>query len=274
MRFVVVALALVALVVTGIGVFYWSLSESIDEEIAALQAAAQSPDPSIVTDEMIAGLPATAQRYLRYAGVVGIAIPKLVHLTQKGRIRSGADAQWMTFEADEIYSIKPPALVWRAAFPVRATPIVLGRDIYLDGKGGILMKMLAVLPVADEHGDELRAAGLMRYLNEVAWFPAALLGVNMKILERDEQSFIVRLEDQGLVAEGIVFVDETGRMTNFQAQRFNTATRSVQTWETPITDYAEYQGFNLPRSGSALWRSPEGDLTYIELDVLTVRYEN
>jgi hypothetical protein len=166
----------------------------------------------------------------------------------------------MSFEADETYSINPPALVWRAAFPVRATPMVLGRDVYLDGKGSILMKMLAVLPVADEHGDELRAAGLMRYLNEVAWFPAALLGDNVEIIERDEQSFLVRLEDRGLVAEGIVFVDEVGRMTNFRAQRFNTATRSIQTWETPITDYADYQGFKLPSSGSALWRSLEGDL--------------
>jgi hypothetical protein len=84
MRFVVVILALVALVAAGIGASYWSFSNSISDEVAALDAAARPPDPGIVTDEMIAGLPATAQRYLRYAGIVGTSLPRLVHLTQKG----------------------------------------------------------------------------------------------------------------------------------------------------------------------------------------------
>src|SRR5690606_22534686 len=119
-----------------------------------------------------------AQRYLSNTRVVGAPIPRLVHLAQKGRIRSSADADWMAFEAEETYSIDPPAFVWRAFFPTQRTPFVLGRDLYLEGRGGILMKMLALLPVANEYGEELRAAGLMRYLNEMSWFPAAFLGDN------------------------------------------------------------------------------------------------
>ena len=51
-------------------------------------------------------------------------------------------------------------------------------------------------------------------------------------------------------------------------------TRAMQVWETPITDYASYSGHRLPRSGSAVWRSPQGDLTYIELDVTSVSSED
>ncbi len=47
----------------------------------------------------------------------------------------------------------------------------MGRDEYLGGRGSIVMKMLALLPVADEHGEELGAAGLMRYLNEMMGSP-------------------------------------------------------------------------------------------------------
>jgi hypothetical protein len=180
----------------------------------------------------------------------------------------------MMFEANETYSINPPAFLWRAYFPTEKAPFVLGRDIYLNGRGGILMKMLALLPVADERGDELRAAGLMRYLNEMSWFPGAFLGDNVEISARDQDSFSLRLSDRGLVAEAIMFVDDEGRLTNFQAQRFNTATRSMQTWETPIATYGDYAGFQLPKSGSAVWRSQQGDLTYIELDVTSVRYED
>jgi hypothetical protein len=253
---------------------YWSFTSSIRGELASLEAGASPPATKIVTEAMIAALPVAAQRYLRYAGVLGAPIPRLVHLTQKGRIRGSAQAQWMDFEAEESYSINPPAFLWSAYFPTKATPFVLGRDLYLEGRGGILMKMMGLLPVADEHGEELRAAGLMRYLNEMSWFPAAFLGDNVAITERDEHSFTVHLSDRGLVAEAVMFVDAEGRMTNFQAQRFNTATRSMQTWETPISDYGNYSGYNLPKFGAGVWRSPDGDLTYIEVGITNVRYEN
>jgi hypothetical protein len=266
-----------AVLVSGVGIVamsYWSFTAAMQSDLDLLKRAATPSGAGPVTEEALASLPEPAQRYLRQSGVVGKTIPRLVHLTQKGRIRSSADAQWMTFEAVETYSTNPPAFIWRAYFPTQATPLVLGRDEYLNGEGSILMKMLALLPVADEHGDELRAAGLMRYLNEMSWFPAAFLGTNVEIGERDAHSFTVRISDRGLTAEAIVFVDGLGRMTNFQAQRFNTASRSIQTWETPLTEHADYSGFMLPRSGSAKWRSDKGELTYIELDVTGVSYED
>jgi hypothetical protein len=75
------------------------------------------------------------------------------------------------------------------------------------------------------------------------------------------------------VAEAVMFVDDLGRMTNFKAQRFNTSTRSIQPWHTPIFDYGDYRGFQLPRTGAAVWESPDGDLTYIEVEVTDVRHE-
>ena len=252
---------------------YGWFDASIRDELDSLEAAA-APQGTLITEEAIAELPEPAQRYLRNAGIVGKPIPRLVRVTQKGRIRGSADAQWMTFEARETYSVGPPAFLWRAWFPTERTPIVLGRDLYFEARDGILMKMLAMFPVADEHGEQLQAAGLMRYLNEMSWFPAAFLGDNVEILARDTDSFSVRLTDRGIVASAIMFIDEQGRMTNFRAERFNTATRTIQTWETPITDYADYSGYQLPRSGSAIWRAPEGDLTYIELDVTSVSYDN
>ena len=269
-----VLLAMVALGAAAIAGAYWWLLAAMDGEQRALEAAARPPVPATVTAEMLARLPEPAQRYLRHAGVLGAPIPRLVHLTQTGRIRGSAEAEWMTFEAQETYSINPPAFVWKAFVPTRRTPFVLGRDLYLEGRGGILMKMLALLPVADEHGEELRAAGLMRYLNEMSWFPAAFLGDNVTISERDNDSFGLRLTDRGIAVDAILFVDAQGRMKNFRAVRFNTATRSLQTWETPITDHADYGGYQLPKSGSAVWRSPQGDMTYIEVAVTSVRYEN
>jgi hypothetical protein len=274
LKLVAWAIAIVGLAATiCIAAAYWLLASEIGRDVTRLVAEAQRPGP-VIREDMIAGLPEPAQRYLNHAGVVGTAIPRLVRLSQSGRIRSSADASWLTFVADETYSTSPPSFVWRAYFPSPFAPLVMGRDKYLGGEGSILMKMLALLPVADEHGEELRAAGLMRYLNEMMWFPAAYLGSNVKITPRDDSSFDVVIADRGMTAAATIFIDAEGKVTNFRAHRYNTGSRSVELWETPIVAYGRYDGKMLPRSGSAIWKLPAGDLTYIELEVTAVTYED
>jgi len=261
-------IAAVLLAVVG----YWRTLCAIGVDRDRLVAAAR-PSPGAITEAMLASLPPTAQRYFRYAGVVGKPVPRIVRLTQRGRIRSSADAAWMALEADETYSTNPPAFVWQAFLPSKVMPVALGRDEYLDGHGSILIKTLGLVPVADEHGDELKAAGLMRYLNEAMWFPAALLGPNMAITTVDDTSFRVTLSDRGETAEALFIVDEDGRLVNFRAQRYNTGTRNIETWETPVRNYREFEGLKLPSSGAAVWKLPAGDLSYIELEITSIVYE-
>lgn len=265
--------AVVILAVLVVGLAYWIFTQQIGADLDRLVAAAQ-PANATMTEAMFASLPEPAQRYFRFAGVVGKPIPRLVRLTQKGRIRSSNAANWMTLESDETYSTNPPAFVWRAWFPAATVPMALGRDEYLEGRGSILMKMLAIAPLADQRGDELAAAGLMRFFNEAMWFPAALLGPNVSIAARDKDSFRAAISDRGLTAEAVFFVDADGRLTNFRAQRYNTDSRSIETWETPVGAYRDFGGLQLPSAGSAVWKLPSGDLNYIELEITGVTYEN
>lgn len=251
---------------------YWSFDAAMRADVERLKSGA-SGDQAVVTEAMIAGLPGPAQRYVRYAGVVGKPIPTLVRLRQSGRIRSSLDAAWMEFEAEEVYSTNPPAFVWRVFLPRFGMPVALGRDEYLEGKGSILIRMLALFPVADLAGEELAAAGLMRYLNEMTSFPAALLGSNVTITPVDDTSFAATISDRGMSATGTFIVDPDGRLTNFRAPRFNTTTGTIETWETPFTAYAEMEGLKLPSAGAAVWKLPTGDLAYIELEITELRYD-
>ena len=246
----------------------------IGADVKRLVASAASTPEPVITQAMIDRLPPPAQRYFLNAAVVGQSIPRIVRLKQKGRIRGSASQGWMQFEADETYTIGPPGFVWQAYFPASLMPVVLGRDEYIEGGGSILMKVLAAAPVADEHGVEMGPAGLMRYLNEMMWFPAAMLGPNMSIAAVDDTSFRLSIADRGMTAEATLIVDAAGRLANFRAQRFSSATHRLETWETPITGYGTFVGLQLPVSGSATWKLKDGDLTYIELDVTDLKYED
>lgn len=264
----------IALLLGGLTLWwlYTLFGGAIDAQVSQVMASAQ-PQPGVITEEHITRLPAPAQRYFTHVGVIGKTIPTLVRITQSGRIRGTEKDGWMTLEAEQVYATNPPAFVWKAGLPNTGLPLVMGRDIYLDGEGSILMKMLAAFPVADEHGPEMGPAGLMRYLNEMMWFPAAYLGSNVSIAGIDDQSFAVTITDRGVSATGTLFIDPAGRIINFSAQRFNTASGRMETWETPIMAYTMFEGLELPARGSAVWKQADGDFTYIELDILDVAYD-
>ena len=255
-----------------IGWSYARFARAITTDVRRLQGAA-ARDQIIIAADMLSALPAPARRYFEYSGVVGKPIPRLISLRQVGHIRANPTDKWMELEAEEFYSTSPPAFVWRAYFPKRRLPIVLGLDEYINGRGSIVMKMLSVYPVADERGEELGPAGLVRYLNEMTWFPAAFLGNNVTIETVDEACFRVTITDRGMTATALMFVGEDGRLTNFRAQRFNTATRTKETWETPMTRHGSFEGVRLPIAGAAVWKLKNGDFSYVELEVTDVKYD-
>jgi hypothetical protein len=76
-----------------------------------------------------------------------------------------------------------------------------------------------------------------------------------------------------VAATGTLVVDGEGRLVNFRARRFNTTTRTLETWETPMSRHDERAGVRVPVEGSAVWKLADGDFAYIELSIDAVSYD-
>ncbi len=255
-----------------IAFFYHRFTRSIDAEEAHLLENARPAEQKTITLEMLAGLPAPMRRYLIKSGVVGKTIPTIIRVRQTGRIRGKPDAGWMTFEADQVYSTNPPAFVWRPYFPRKGRALVIGRDAYLDGKGSIDMKMLGIAAIANARGPDIDHGALMRYLNEMMWFPMAYLGDNVRISAIDDHTVEISLTDRGVTARAQLIFDSDDRLIDFQAMRIEASTGRMQPWATPLTGYGAFSGLTLPNKGSARSTLPDGDFTYIELDLINISY--
>lgn len=200
--------------------------------------------------------------------------PNRILLRQRGRIRRGASASWIHLEAGEHYATDRPGFVWKAWLPKRTLPIVVGRDEYFDGKGSIQMKALSLYLIASEEGDQMNDASLMRYLNEMTWFPAAFLGANVRWAPIDDDSAQVTIADRGKTATATMFFDKAGKPVKFRALRYYTDGKRMEMWETPFSAYRVFEGMNVPVEGQAVWRLGDGDdLAYIELEVTGVSHD-
>jgi len=267
----VVVVALVALVVVG----HLRHRSQVRREVHTLLAGAVQPTDQVVTEEMLAVLPEPVQRYLSYTGVVGKPLVRTVWLRQAGRIRQDVSQPWMEYIAEQYYSIAPPAFVWDATARMYGVPAVKVRDRYAHGRGHMLMRVGGLLPVVDERGPEMDQGALMRFLNEMMWFPTAFLGENVTWRAIDDDSAEVTLTDGDTSVTATLHFDGEGRLTNFVGSRYRTVPGGydLETWSTPITGYGEFEGLRLPVRGQGVWDLASGDLVYVEPEVREVVYD-
>lgn len=247
-----------------------------NDEVRRLFANADTQVAQTVTAEMLEGLPEPVRRYLTYTGIVGRPMVKTVRLKQRGRIRQDEQQPWMEILAEEYYTVSPPTFVWHAGARMGGVPLPLARvrDSYAGGKGNMLITLGGLVTMDDARGPEMDQGSMMRYLNEMMWFPASFLGDNITWEAVDDNSARVTLTDSGQSVTGLMTFDEEGRLTNFVADRHRDTgdASELVTWSTPIAEYGEFDGLRLPVRGSGVWHLESGDLTYIELEITDIQY--
>jgi hypothetical protein len=223
---------------------------------------------------MLSGLPAPARRYLEFTGVVGHPWIDTVRVTYSGAFRLGADKPWLPMRAEQVYTTSPPGFRWKARMKMFGLWLVSGSDTFKDGHGHMSGKIAGLFTIFDARGDELDQGTMTRYLNEMTWFPVALLSQYVTWQAVDDLSFDVTFSDRGRNVSARFIVDEAGRLRNFVTKRYRESkgTYTLDTWTTPMLEYGLRAGLQLPVRGQAVWKLPEGDLPYADLTLDTVEY--
>ena len=225
-----------------------------------------------VTERDLDGLPEAVRRWLRFSGVAGRPVLATVRLRQMGELRVGGGG-WVPFAAEGYYSTAPPAFVWKARIRMGRGVQVVGTDSYVDGRGRLEMRLLGVAPVATDSGTAVDEADLLRFLNEIMWFPAGALIPEISWEPIDEESARATMTHGGASGSAVFSFDADGRLTTMVADRYDRESAAVVPWSTPVQSYGEFGGVRVPTSGEAVYARPGGDYSYIRLRVTEVEYD-
>lgn len=230
----------------------------------------------VATEEMLTGLPELAQRYLRYAGVIGKPLVDTVRIRQRCRMRPSPGGFSFPLTAEQWYTVDPPGFIWDATVGGWSVPIVRGRDGYLDGHGLMTICLGSVIPFVNASGPEMDQASLVRFLSEMPWFPSAFLRDDISWEAVDEATVRVTLTDGDRQATGILEIDAEGRLVEFRAERYASVGKvmELRPWSAPTYGYGEFEGLRLPVRGAAAWTLPDGTMhPYIEVELVNVEYD-
>jgi hypothetical protein len=223
---------------------------------------------------MLQGLPEPVQRYMAYSGLVGQPWIDTARVRQAGRFRLGQDRPWLPMRAVQTYTTDPPGFLWKAQFKMAGLWLLSAQDKYEAGHGHMFGKVAGLFTVFDARGEKLDQGTRLRYLSEMIWFPTAFLGEKITWQGIDDHSAQVTFTDRaGNVSARMVF-DDAGRPVSFFAERYreNKGEYSLDRWSTPMVEYGERAGLNLPVRGQAVWNLPSGDLPYWDGELTEVEY--
>jgi hypothetical protein len=278
---VLLTLALALAIASGVG--RGRFAAKVHGEVRRLFSAGAGADfaDAPIDEGQLGSLPAPAARYLRWAGVLGKAPSRYARLRQRGRFRTDPRGRWMPLAADQYYAVDDPGFVWFAVVNPAPGLHLRVRDRFLDGHGEIDGRLMSILRVVHAEGDEVDQGALLRLLSELIWLPTAFLSSHVRWepaedpAQRDRFARVYLRVGEREVG-GVIEVDEEGKPLDFRAQRYFVDERGdarLELWSTPIQQWGELGGFNVPTRGQAVWKLAEGDFVYVDLEITRVDHD-
>lgn len=267
---VIVGLVVTLVVVSQVGCLLFK--RSTKREVTKLFSTVSSTD--VVTEEDLASLPIGVQQWLRYTGIVGKERIKSARLKQKAQMRLAVDSSWMPVSATQYFTTEKPGFIWQAFVTAAPGVVIAARDKYMDGRGSMLIKPLALFTLADSQGMEVDQGALLRYLAESIWFPSAALSSYITWKEIDDYTAEATMSYGGITASGTFTFNDAGEVILFEAERYGDFDGQfrLETWSIPVRDYAEFGGIKVPTKGAVTWKLAAGDYNWFNFELVDLEY--
>ena len=219
-----------------------------------VDSALRDPGPGSLIDEAdLTDLPSTIRRYLRTTGALGQPRVLNMKVRMHGRIRSGVEAPWMPFTAEQ-YSVFGQRARY---FYMKASRWLVPIHVYhryVGTAATMQVKAFDQVPIANASGPEMTKAETVTMFNDMCVLaPATLIDSGIQWDARDETLTRAAFTNAGHTIEA-------------------DGSRHVLPWSTPMRDYRAFGQARIGSRGVAIWDQPDGPFAYVEIEVDEIAY--
>jgi len=229
----------------------------------------------LISEEDLHDLPFPVKKYLEYVGVVGTE--KILSYTVEfsGEFKMHEDKEFSSMTAYQTsYNIEATRLFYMT---LKYSGIkIVGLHHFENENATMKIKILDLLKVVDESGEIMNQSETVTMFNDMALLaPATLLDDRITWEEIDDYHVVGHFTNGSIVVSATFEFNDQYQLINFISEdRYAIADGKSQnvTWSTPVTEYQEKNGLNLPYKGSAIWHFEDHDFEYIKLVIENIEY--
>jgi hypothetical protein len=236
--------------------------------------SSSSHDASIISAEEVSLLPGIIQKWLRKSNAIGRPMPASVHIKQNGFMRTTTESEWMSFDAEQYFTIDPPGFVWNATIHADKIIDIVGCDKYENGKGNMLIKAVSLIPLGNSSGKEIDQGSMIRYMAEIIWFPYAAVSDYLDWEEIDSTHARVTMRYNDITASGIYTFNKDGLPIGFEAQRYGefNGKFSKEIWSVATTSYRDFESIPIGTASEVTWKLKDRDFMWLKLIITDIEY--
>jgi len=269
-----ISLVVAALTAGYIGRIIWQ--RSVRADFARLDSRA-AREPASAGRDSSATVPPPVARYFAYAIPLHTPAIRRAEIVWSGEFLVRANDSWRPFSATEVFTVRPPGLVWSASIAWQSLLPIDVEDSYVDGSARMRGKVASIFSIVDERDTpELGTAALQRYLAECAWLPTALLpqsGVEWTPV--DDSTARATLIDHEVRASAEFHFAASGEIQRVSALRYRSTPNGMvpARWVGTFNGYTRVHGMMVPGSAEVEWELPEGRSPYWRGRLDSAKYE-
>ena len=266
--------SLVNLIILGVAVvsianrrFESTYKKDVTKAITAINI-----NEEVIEEQDLRELPEIIRKYMRHAGVVGKPRIYNMKITFEGEMREkGKD--WFSFRSEQYNFIENPGRYFFMKANFKGLP-TRGYHSFTSSEARMQIKPLSLFEVVDLKKPELFPTEMVTFLNDLCLFaPAALIDKRINWQEIDEHSVkaIFRINDTEVSAT--LKFNKKGELINFISEdRYAIDIMKKIPFSTPVKNYRNINGLNLPTYGEAIWQYPEGEFVYGKFNLVDLEY--
>jgi len=254
----------------------YSFDHKVSLEIDNMFSQNRFEEHPTITSESIMSLPAPVQKWITSSGLIGKEPIHTVRLKQKAKIKmKPGQENWTDAYAEQYFTVDKPAFVWKVNMKMMPFVEIVGWDRFMDGKGGMLIKILSMIPVLNSSDNEkINTGTIQRFLAEIVWFPSAAISPYITWESIDNFSVKATMTYKGSTGSGIFYFDENGNFIKFSAQRYMGVEKdaTLKEWVITAKENKVINGIKIPVKAEATWKLESGDWTWLKLEITDIEF--
>jgi hypothetical protein len=233
-------------------------------------------DPELIKASDLDDLLLSVREYLKYVGVVGKEKVYSFTIDFTGEFKMNEDADFSNAVIEQTSYIPDYTRLFYMELKYNGLNVV-GLHHYENSNAIMRIKLFDLIKVADSKGELMNQAELVTMFNDLALFaPQGLIDSRITWQEVNDYEVIGTITNGDYSANARFIFNENYQLINFiSSDRYyidDTGEGHNVDWSTPITEYQEIDGLNLPYKGSAIWHFDDHDYEYVKLTIEDIIY--
>ena len=263
---------IIALLVVVASIWIYFFWEGYKKDVVYNFENNNSSNIDLLSEKDLEQLPNPVKKYLDYVGVIGKPKVKNMYVAFEWEMRW----KWQDFFPflSEQYNFfnDPTRLFFMKGTLFWIT--VPWYHKYMWWEASMNIKLFGFIPVVSNSGDVMRKAETVTIFNDMCLMaPASLIDKRITWELIDDSSVKAKFTNKDISITAILYFNNKWQLINFVSDdRMEVTDMKQYTFSTPIWEYKNINGYNLPSYGEAVWDYPDWQFVYWKFNFKDIQY--